>query len=211
MSTAVAQPEQRIVLRNVSWDLYEHLLETHRDRSTPRFTYNQGELEIVSPSAKHEQLKDLIVLVVNALAEAREMDVVSLGSTTFSRRDLARGFEPDGCFYLTNIERVKGKSEIDLASDPPPDIVVEIDVTSPSIKKLPIFAALGVREVWHYEDTAESWRILSIAGDRYTEEMESNWFPKLTAAALAQFIRDNEHMPRPAWLRSVRAWAMESA
>jgi Uma2 family endonuclease len=211
MSTTVAQQEQRIVLKNVSWQLYEHLLETHRDRSTPRFIYNQGELEIVSPSAKHEQLKDLIVLVVNALAEAREMDVVGLGSTTFSREDLERGFEPDGCFYLTNIERVKGKAEIDLTSDPPPDIVVEIDVTSPSIKKLPIFAALGVAEVWHYEDTSERWRILRLAGDAYTEETESRYFPKLTAATLAQFSRDNEQMARPAWLRSVRAWATETA
>lgn len=211
MSTTVAQQEQRIVLKNVSWQLYEHLLETHRDGSTPRFTYNQGELEIVSLSAKHEQLKDLIVLIVNALAEAREMDVVGLGSTTFSREDLERGFEPDGCFYLTNIERVKGKEEIDLASDPPPDIVVEIDITSPSIKKLPIFAALGVLEIWHYDDTSEKWRILRLAGDAYAEQMESSWFPRLTAVMLAQFIGDNKRMSRPVWLRGVRGWAAETA
>lgn len=211
MATTAAQQEQRIVLKNVSWQLYEHLLEMQRDHSTPRFTYNQGVLEIVSPSAKHEQLKDLIVLIVNALAEAREMDVVGLGSTTFSRQDLDRGFEPDACFYLTNIGRVKGKEEIDLSSDPPPDIVVEIDVTSPSIKKMPIFAALGVMEVWHYEDASERWRIFRLAGGGYTEQAESGWFPKFTAATLAQFVSDNERQPRPAWLRSVRAWATETA
>ena len=153
----------------------------------------------------------MIVLIVNALAEARELDVTGLGSTTFRRQALERGFAPDECFYLTNIERVKGKEEIDLSIDPQPDIVVEMDVTSPSIKKLPIFAALGVMEVWHYEDMSEKWRILRLVRDDYSEETESKYFPNLTAAMLAQFIGDNVRLPRPAWLRSVRAWATETA
>ena len=208
MPTEVTPSEQRIVLRDVSWTLYENLLETNRDHSTPRFTYDQGELEIVSPSAQHEQLKETIVLLVNAIAEARELDVVGLGSTTFRRQDLERGFEPDGCFYLTNIRHIKGKREVDLERDPPPDIVVEIDVTHPSIAKFPIFAALGVKEIWHYTDASETWRILSLVNGDYEEQAESRFFPGLTALALAQFIRDNDETPRPAWLRHIRAWAM---
>ncbi len=209
MSSVITPSEQRIVLRDVSWTLYENLLQTNRDHSTPRFTYDQGELEIVSPSAQHEQLKDTIVLLVNAIAEARELDVVGLGSTTFRRQDLERGFEPDGCFYLTNIRHIKGKREVDLERDPPPDIVVEIDVIHPSIAKFPIFAALGVKEVWHYDDAGEAWRIFGLIDDRYVEQSESVFFPGLTADALAQFIRDNDEMPRPKWLRHIRAWATE--
>ena len=91
----------------------------------------------MSPSPEHEVASHTLSLLVEILAEELNIDVYGLGSTTFNREDLERGFEPDSCFYIQNEERIRGKNRIDLAFDPPPELVIEIDITSPSINKLP--------------------------------------------------------------------------
>src|SRR5947209_15786668 len=98
---AIAPPlEQMVVLRSVSWDTYERLLADHRDSSAPRFTYDRGALEIMSPLPEHEKYNRAIAALVEVVAEARGLDFENLGSTTFRRDDLQRGFEPDSCFYI---------------------------------------------------------------------------------------------------------------
>jgi Uma2 family endonuclease len=110
-------------------------------------------LEIVSPSKGHESVSRVVALLVEELAVELDLDVESAGSTTFKREDITRGFEPDECFYFHNIERVRGEEDIDLdAGDPPPDLVSEVDATNPSLNTLPIFAQVGVAEVWRYAD-----------------------------------------------------------
>jgi len=207
MATVLSPPEQRIVLENISWEMYESLLAAHRDRSTPRFVYDRGRLEIMSPSPEHEQLKETVVLLVNAVAEGLNLDTVGLGSTTFRREDLDRGFEPDGCFYIQSVEHVKGKNDLDLKIDPPPDLVIEIDITSPSIKKIPIFARLGVPEVWRYD--GQRWSILTLDGAEYVELAESRVLPGLTCAMITDFLEESRTMRRPEWLRRVRQWAQQ--
>src|ERR1051326_386056 len=109
MSTTLRPPEQRIMLRSVSWETYERLLSDHLDSSAPRFTYDQGTLEIMSPLPEHEEVnRALESLVENLLVEWR-MNFRNLGSTTFKREDLARGFEPDSCFYIQNAAPVRGQ------------------------------------------------------------------------------------------------------
>ena len=133
MATVLSPPEQRVLLHNVGWDTYESLLAAHQDMSTPRFTYDQGRLEITSPSAEHEQFKDVLALLVNVVAEEKVVDLEGFGSTTFRREDVEQGFEADACFYIENVKRVRGKPSLDLAEDPPPDLVIEIDITHPSL------------------------------------------------------------------------------
>lgn len=205
MATVLSSPEQRIVLRHVSWDTYESLLADHRDCSSPRFTYDRGALEIMSPSSEHEELSHVITLLVNALAEEMNIDVRGFGSTTFRRADLRRGFEPDSCFYIQRVERISGKSKLDLASDPPPDLVIEIDITSPSISKLPLYAQVGVPEIWRYE--SGRLVILKLAGDGYVESDESLALAGVTSAAIFSFVEDSKSLKRPAWLKKVREWA----
>ena len=137
-------PEGRVILRNVGWETYERLLEEDPGRSAPRFFYDRGVLEIVSPSFEHEQIAGVVASLVDELAVELEIDVVGAGSTTFNREDLLRGFEPDVSFYFSeNASRVRGKRRISLdAGDPPPDLVVEVDITSPSTTKLPIYCLL---------------------------------------------------------------------
>ena len=207
MATVLSPPEQRIILENISWDTYERILEAHRDRSAPRFTYDRGRLEIMSPSPKREQIKDTTVLLVNIIAEGMVIDALGLGSTTFQREDLDRGFEPDGCFYIQSVERIKGKTELDLRTDPPPDLVIEIDIISPSIKKLPIFAELGVPEVWRYG--GRRWHILALAGAEYVEQKESRALPGVTVEAIERFLDESRRARQPEWLRNVREWARQ--
>src|ERR1700683_507304 len=116
MSTvAIPSPsvrEQRVTMHNVSWETYEGLLFANADASSPRITYDQGELEIMSPSLKHEKLKEVLGGVVELVAGEWEVDLERLGSTTSRRRDLERGAEPDCCFYIQNVEQIRGKDEV---------------------------------------------------------------------------------------------------
>src|SRR5437762_454220 len=146
--------EARLVLHNISWVTYQRLLEELADSSSPRLTYDRGELEIISPTAKHEDVNESIKLLVNLVAMELGPAVRGLGSTTFTRADIERGFEPDSCFYVEKEAQIRGKERIDLASDPVPDIVVEIDITNSSLNKSAIFAQFGVPEIWRYDGTA---------------------------------------------------------
>lgn len=202
METVKSPAEQRVVLRNISWDTYESLLESHESSSAPRFTYDQGEMEIVSPSPEHERLNRRIALLVQALTEEIGIESEDLGSTTFRREDLERGFEPDSCFYIQNEEQVRGKDRIDLAVDPPPDLVIEVDITSPSINKLPIHAQLGVPEVWRYDGV--KLEILRLGDARYAEVTESTVLLSLTSSVLTGLMERSKSLRRTVWLREVR-------
>ncbi len=213
--TLKSLPEGRVVVRNVGWETYERLLEEDPDRSAPRFFYDRGVLEIVSPSFEHEQIARVIASLVEELAVELDIDVVSAGSTTFNREDLARGFEPDASFYFSeNAAKVRGKRRISLdADDPPPDLVVEVDITSPSASKLPVYARLGVAEVWRHDGARLA--ILGLQrGDaeregRYAEIPESAFLAQARVESLTRFVEEGLASGRPAWTRRVREWARE--
>jgi Uma2 family endonuclease len=204
MATVLSPPEQRIILRNIGWETYERLLADNADSNNPRFTYDRGVLEIMSPSAEHEELSHVLTLLVNVVAEELDIDVRGFGSTTFRREDLARGFEPDSCFYIQSVERISGRTRLDLTIDPPPDLVIEIDLTSPSLDKFPIYAQVGVQEIWRYDGT--ELRIYHLEHAAHVEREVSATLPGLTRRILTQFVADSKSLKRPAWLRRVRTW-----
>jgi Uma2 family endonuclease len=208
METIKSPAEHRVILHNTSWGTYERLIEERGDNSAPRFTYDRGELEIMSPSPEHEKFNRRIAQLVLAVAEELNIEAEDLGSTTFRREDLERGFEPDSCFYIQNEEQVRGKDRIDLAVDPPPDLVIEIDITSPSFSKLPIYAQIGVPEVWRYD--GERMTILVLEGSDYAERTESIVLPPVTSNVLTDFVEKSKSMKRTAWLEVVREWAREN-
>jgi Uma2 family endonuclease len=209
MGTVKSPAEQRVVLHNVSWETYERLLAEHTDRSAPRFAYDRGELEIMSPNPEHERANRRIAQLVLAVADEVGIPAEDLGSTTFRREDLERGFEPDSCFYTRNEEAIRGKDRIDLTVDPPPDLVIEVDITSPSLDKLPIYARLGVPEVWRYDGRKVS--ILVLEGERYAETARSAALWPLTSVILSRFIEESKTLERRAWMRKVREWARGQA
>jgi Uma2 family endonuclease len=207
MPTTLTVPEQRIVLRNVSWETYERLISEHADCGAPRFTYDRGALEIMSPSEDHERYNLKIADLLGAVADEMDIEVEGLGCATFRREELERGFEADSCFYVQHREKVQGKEHIDLETDPPPDLVIEIDITHPSIDKLALYAKFGVPEVWRYDGVRlEIFRWVS---GGYEAAQESAVFPGVSAAAVTELMRSGKALGRTGWLRLCRTWAHE--
>ena len=204
MATVLNRPEQQVILR-VSWDTYERLLTEHEQSNGIRFTFDQGVLEIVVPSLEHETLNSRIETLVELLADEMEIDFERTRSTTFRRKDLEKGFEPDSSFYIRNVQRVRGKKQLDLRKDPPPDLVIEIDITNSCLDKLPIYSAVGVAEIWRY--SGEGLTILRLDDHAYVRRPESLVLPNITASALNNFIRSGQQLKRSIWTKRVREWA----
>ncbi len=213
MPTIISPPqeerEQRVVLRHVSWETYESLLADQADARSPRFTYSEGMLEIMSPSLEHEELIQVMATIADIIAEEQQVEFKGLGCTTFRRRDLKRGTEPDACFYIQNVERIRGKKEIDLTVDPPPDLVIEVEITSPAVPKLPVYARLRVPEIWRHDGRAP--RILRLSGDHYEGSAQSGVLPSLIGSVLSEFCEKSKTLTTLAWRRMVRTWAREQA
>jgi Uma2 family endonuclease len=210
--------EHRILLPNASWGTYVRLLAEREERRSPRFFYDRGLLEIVSPSAEHDRISRVVAALVELLAEEADTDVENVGSTTFKREDLSRGFEPDECFYFGgNAGRVRelvaDKGNLDLDSgDPAPDLVVEVDITSPSLDKLPIYARLGVPEVWRHDGERLVVFLTDEAsaggeGSYYAAAPESAFLPGATGDALTRLVAEGLTLDRRVWRRRVREWA----
>jgi Uma2 family endonuclease len=201
------QTAQRVIVRFVSWTTYEHLLADLSNQSSPRLTYDRGMLEIMCPLPEHEEWNRTIALLVEVLAEEMRIDVRNFGSTTFRRADLARGFEPDSCFYIQHEADISGKSTIDLTVDPPPDLVIAVDITSGSLDKFPIYAQVGVPEVWRYD--GQRLRISILTAERYVESETSLALPLLTSTRLSEALAQSKTLKRTALLRSFRTWVRQ--
>ena len=158
-------------------------------------------------SAHHEEPNRGLALLVEVLAEEFGIDVRCLGSTAFQRADLLKGFEPDSCFYLAHASAAPGK-EIDPAAGPPPDLIIEVDVTSTSLDRFPIFAAFRVPEVWRYDGSRVIFYRLE--GRRYIETRSSSVLPPLTSEVATRFLEESTRTRRTEWLRRVREWARSS-
>jgi Uma2 family endonuclease len=176
---------QHYVLEDASWELYEMLLRDIGNRPI-RVTYDQGTMEITSPTVEHEDAKKLIGRMIDMLTFTLNMPVKSLGSTTFRRRDRAKGLEPDECYYFKDEAKMRGRKRLDLRKDPPPELVVEIDITHRSVPREPIYAALGVPEIWRYDGVR--LQCLHLKGEQYVVRKMSLAFPFLEPALLQQFI-----------------------
>jgi Uma2 family endonuclease len=196
--------EKRIIIPNVSWATYESFLTDLADQSTIRLTYDRGTLEIMSPLIEHEELNRTIALLVEILAEELDTDIRRLGSTTFKREDIKRGFEPDSCFYIQNEGAVSGKKRIDLNVDPPPDLIIEVDITHDSLNKFPIYAQIGVPEFWRHD--GEKLTIYKLSENGYSEAGNSLVFPLITAEVLTDFLQKSQTMKSTALSKAFREW-----
>lgn len=196
-------PSTEIIhLSGISWQTYETLLEELSDRRL-RLTYNRGNLEIMAPSPEHELRKEVLGRFVETLAEELEVQIYPLGSTTFKRSELS-GAEPDKCFYIRNIDAVRGKRRLDLKQDPAPDLVLEIDVTSSSQSRLQVYADLGVAEVWVYN--GESLVIHQLQNGTYLISQDSQFFPNLLVTDIVRFLRQAETIDYLELVKAFRQW-----
>jgi len=194
---------QHIVLDDASWELYEKLLRDIGDRPI-RINYDQGRLEMMSPLPEHERPKKLIGRLVEALTEERGMEVASLGSTTFRRKDRAKGLEPDECYYFKDERKMRGRKRLNLKTDPAPELVVEIDITHRSVGREPIYAGLGVPEIWRRDGTR--LECLELVGREYRPRKMSLAFPFLAPGELTRFVRMWNREGENAIVRKFREW-----
>ncbi len=177
--------EQRVVFRNINWQGYRQLLEILGDRRAAKLTFDRGTLEITMPLEEHEFSGRLIELFIRILVVELGLKIKTMGSTTLDRSDLDRGAEPDNAYYIQNQPRVAGR-RIDLATDPPPDLVVEIDITHTDINKPALYASMGVPEFWRYD--GRKWIIYQLENCEYLEVSRSPTFPSVPKEMLYDFL-----------------------
>uniref|UniRef100_UPI0019523566 Uma2 family endonuclease n=1 Tax=Spirulina sp. CCY15215 TaxID=2767591 RepID=UPI0019523566 len=158
-------PGQKLVLRDVNWQEFEQILAELGEKRASRIAYANRILEIMAPLPEHEADKGFISDFVKALLEELDIECYPLGSTTFKNELMKQGIEPDDCFYIKHEAAVRGKNRLDLTVDPPPDLALEIDITSRTHPA--IYQALGVPELWRFEKGR--LKIAVLQGDRYVE------------------------------------------
>ncbi|MCI0387408.1 MAG: Uma2 family endonuclease [Acidobacteria bacterium] len=193
-----------LTLNDVSREDYARLLADLDDSNRVRVSYDHGRLEIMSPSPIHEMFKELILRIADAYSLITGCELETLGSTTFNPDTLDQGAEPDTCFYVRNAARIIGKLKIDLSVDPPPDVAVEIDISSDSTNKLAIYQSLGVPEVWIYN--GRRMGVYHLTDQGYVEAPNSLAFSLLTADALTEALEKSKTIGQNAALRSFRNW-----
>ena len=195
-------PGQKVLLSQVGWQEFEAILAELGTRSA-RIAYDNGILELMTPLPEHEAAKEMIGDLLKALLEELEIEFLTLGSTTFKNQQMAQAIEPDQCFYIQNEARVRGKKRLDLTIDPPPDLALEIDITSRTHRN--IYAALKVPELWRFEQGKLQINLLQ-AGE-YVQVEESPTFPSLSLReAIVQSVSQSQKAGRNAALKSFRAW-----
>lgn len=205
MATVVSSPERLVILDNVSWETYERLITEHGERCGTRFTFDEGVLQIMVVSSKHEMPNRTLATLVDVLAEEWSIDIQRLGSMTFKRKELLKGFEPDSCFYIQHADDVMGRAEIKLGVDPPPDLIIEVDITRESLNRFPIFAAVGIPEVWRFDGARVIFYRLE--SEAYIETSNSLAFPALDSDIATDFLAQSQTLKSTVWLRKVRGWA----
>lgn len=202
----VVYPGQRIQLQEVGWSEFEAILDELGDKRACRIAYSDGVLEIRMPSPKHEKAKVLIGDMVKILLEELDLDNECFGSSTFKRQEMAKGIEPDDCFYIEHAAQMIGKGQLDLTVDPPPDLAIEVDVTSKT--GLDAYQALGVPELWRFEDGR--LRISLLQNGQYQDVNASPHFPRFPIIdGISQFIDRSQTEGRSQTLKAFRQWVRE--
>lgn len=198
-----------VVLYGVSWETYVALRDAD-DNNHLRMTYDRGRLELMSPrSRRHERPHELLGRMVQEWTVARNIPILTGGETTLRREDLARGAEPDQSFHIASEAAVRAVDDLRLEDHPPPDLVIEADVTSPSIPKLPIFAAFGVPEVWRWEN--ESLHVLRLESGEYIERSESGALPGFPFDEARRLLAGRHAADETALIRGFREYVRGTA
>jgi Uma2 family endonuclease len=202
ISTEITLPEQRVIFHNITWQAYQQILAALGESRSARLTYDQGTLEITMPLEEHESATRLIELFIRILVVELGLKIKTMGSTTLNRPDLERSAEPDNCYYIQNQPLVAQKT-VDLSVDPPPDLIVEVDITHTDINKLNFYASMGVPEFWRYN--GEVLRIYQLQEHQYIEVENSPTFVWVIKERLYQFLQECQ-VDEVQAEKSFRAW-----
>jgi Uma2 family endonuclease len=202
----IVPPGQQLLITDVSWLMYEQLLEEVGEKRGSRINYSEGVLEIMVPSLEHESDKVIIGDLITALLEELDIEFISLASTTFKSELMKQGLEADNCFYIENEAVIRGKKRLDLTVDPPPDLALEIDITSRT--RLNNYEVLGVKELWRFNGTQLEINVLE--SGKYVRVNESYHFPVFSVKeVISQYLERSKIDGRNKTMKAFRAWVRE--
>ncbi len=200
---AEQQSADRLVLRGFDWPTYRKISEAFTGHHV-RLSYSRGILELMTISSRHGTLSRLLGRFITVLTEELGLPVRGCGDMTCDREDLERGLEPDECFYIENEPLVRAKEDIDLASDPPPDIAVEVDISRSSRTRMGTYAALGVPEVWRCDSRGLTF--FHLVDGAYAESASSRHFPFVTSEDVTRFLHQRGQMDENSLVQTFRQW-----
>ncbi|MEG4118373.1 Uma2 family endonuclease [Microcoleus sp. N9_B4] len=201
------QPGQQLLLEGVSWQQLEGILAELGERRTSRLSYSNGRLEIMVPLPEHEKAKEIIGDMVKILLSERGINYESLGSTTLKNERMTQAIEPDSCFYIQNQAAVIGKNRLDMSVDPPPDLAIEIDLTSRT--QLDNYQILGVPELWRY--TRQELQINLLQDGQYVESDFSSAFPGIPIIELVnRYVQQSRVSGSSQAIQAFRNWVREN-
>lgn len=200
--TLIPSATQHIVLEGVTWATYQALLKDLGDHRSTKLAYDQGVLEIIMPSDLHEFISRFLEAMIRTLTDEVGLKIRGYGSTTLDREDLERGVEPDSCFYIQNVDRILGK-RLDITIDPPPDLAVEVDITSSSRRRFGIYLQLQIPEVWR---CTQGLIIYQWQAGEYVECPFSPTFPMISGEVMRHFLQLTETEDDNGICRALRKW-----
>ena len=187
-------PDSVAIFHKLTWDDYLNLSEQVGETHRLRLSFNEGTLKVMSLSPTHEKYVAFINRLMSQLSFRLRLDILFFGSATMRKQKAQKGNEPDACFYVQNAPAIGHRIELDFTVDPPPDVVVEVDIHNDSTGNDPIYAALGVPEIWRYD--GQTMHVLHLHNETYEAATASRALPLLTAAILTEYLerlrRDGE-------------------
>ncbi len=199
----IVPPGQTVLLENISWSEFEAILEDLGEKRSSRIAYDCGNLSIMTPLPEHEVNKIYVSNFVEILLEELDIEFCPLGSTTFKNQLMAKGIEPDNCFYIEHESAVRGKNRLDLTIEPPPDLAIEIDITNRTHPE--IYSALGVPELWRFE--AGKLQILVLESDKYIEsQISPNFLDFDLINNIPHYLQQCKTEGRNKGIKAFRSW-----
>ena len=182
--------ETRTLLEHITWQTFKTMLAEMGSSRNTRLAYTNGALEIMTPFMLHENSNRLIEAFIGVLCEELELEIKHTGSLTLTRDDLGRGCEPDSSYYIKNESIVRGKEQIDLAIDPPPDLVLEVEYSKPKVNKFEIYATIGVPEFWRFNGAV--LQVYVLRNGQYSEVEVSSIFVSTPIKEIPNFIKQTK-------------------
>jgi Uma2 family endonuclease len=202
-SQIIIPPGHTVLLKDINWSAFEEILAELGEHRAARLSYSQGQLEIMVPLAEHESDKKIIGNLVEILLEEFNLEFWALGSTTFKNEQMIQAVEPDECFYIQHEAAVRGKKRLDLTLDPPPDLAIEIDITSRT--QFDNYEQLGVLELWRYD--GEQLEIKVLQNGRYVTPTTSTYFPQLPLLeVIPNWVKQSQEIGRNTTMKAFREW-----
>ncbi|MDB9539534.1 Uma2 family endonuclease [Anabaenopsis arnoldii] len=199
----IVKPGQEMLLQDITWQQLENILAEMGEKRSARISYSDGWLEIMVPLPEHEKDKEYIGDLVKILLETLQIDFEPFGSTTLKNEQMRQAVEPDTCFYIQNQAAVIAKNRLDLTVDPPPDLAIEIDITSRT--RFDNYEILGVPELWRY--TKQGLEISVLQEGKYLKVLSSPNFPNIPIVELInEYVQQCLTIGRSQAMRNFRTW-----